>query len=171
MIYSSVANLDAFARKKITSINTCYKSTPDKAGASSADVCCTIFSSNGQLLYSLCQKCNYGSDGNKIDCRNYTPRAGETGAVNPPLSAGTEQPPPSPPPLHPVPLPSAGVEKPSTSQQKTCPDGSTPDANGKCLSSPLGKLGGSTSNDNNPPSDHHKSKHSGDSGGGNNNNK
>jgi hypothetical protein len=71
----------------------------------------------------------------------------------------------------PVPLPSAGVEKPSTSQQTTYPDGSTPDANGKCPSSPLGKLGGSTSNDNNPPSDHHKSKHSGDSGGGNNNNK
>jgi hypothetical protein len=142
LIYSSVANF-AFARKKISSVNTCYKSTPDKPSATSADICCTMFYSNGKLSSSLCQKCNYDSDGNKIDCRIYSTMAGP-GSVAPPPSAGllnardtgtfndtttgnTTN------------LSNAGnaVQQLQPQQQKlqtttTCPNGSTPDAKGNC---------------------------------------
>ena len=146
LIYSSVTTFDAFARKKITTLNTCYKSTPDKPGATSADICCTMFYSNGKLSSSLCQKCNYDSDGNKIDCRNYSARAGELGSITPPPSAGL--------------LNARGTgafndtttgnttnlgnvgntvqQQPQQQQQlqtTTCPNDSTPDAKGNCPSS------------------------------------
>ena len=103
-----------------------------------------MFYSNGKLSSSLCQKCNYDSDGNKIDCRNYSTRAGELGSVTPPppsaglLNArgtgafnGTTT-------GNTTNLDNAGntvQQQPQQQQLQTttsCPNGSTPDAKGNC---------------------------------------
>jgi hypothetical protein len=137
LIYSSVAKFDAFARSSTISTG-CTKRDPTKPGATSAKECCwgvtVTDDKSGRItdVYSLCQTCEYDSNGNKIDCRDTSPLR-NTGLGNtPPPSVGTEQPPSPTPPLHPVPPPSAGTEQPSTLQTTTCPDGSAPGANSKC---------------------------------------
>jgi hypothetical protein len=114
LIYSSVAKFDAFARSKIES-GGCTSRDPTKPGATSAKECCwtvTDYNQSGRItdVYSLCQTCEYGSNGNKIDCRDTSPLRSTGGIRYPPSSAGAEQPPSS----------------------STCPNGSPPDANGKC---------------------------------------
>jgi hypothetical protein len=73
LIYDSVAEFQVFAKPKITFLRTCYKSTADVSGATSASVCCWNTYTNGKLTDQLCQKCNYDSSGNTVDCRQYTP--------------------------------------------------------------------------------------------------
>jgi hypothetical protein len=116
LIYSSVARFDAFARSKIES-GGCTSRDPTKPGATSAKECCwgvtVTDDKSGRItdVYSLCQTCEYDSNGNKIDCRD-TSTLRNTGTFRPPPSAG------------------AAAEQPPSSS--TCPNGLAPDANGKC---------------------------------------
>ena len=134
LIYSSVAKFDAFARSKIES-GGCTQRDPTKPGATSAKECCwtvTNYDKSGRItdVYSLCQTCEYDSNGNKIDCRN-TSSSRNTGLGNTlPPSAGFAQPPSTPPPP-----PPSNALPPSSSLPSTCPDGSAPDANGNCATS------------------------------------
>src|SRR5919198_4195729 len=79
LIYSSVAKFDAFARSSISS-NGCTKRDPTKPGATSAKECCwgvtVTDDKSGRItdVYSLCQTCEYDSNGNKIDCRDTSGR-------------------------------------------------------------------------------------------------
>ena len=132
LVYSSVAKFDTFARSSITSTG-CTKRDPTKPGATSASECCWLVTNYqaGKItnVYSLCQACEYDSNGNKIDCRDTSPSGRNVGANPETLpgggqsSIGPQQPPPPPPPSNALP--------PST----MCPDGSTPDANGNCPTS------------------------------------
>jgi len=132
LVYSSVAKFDTFARSSITATG-CTKRDPTKPGATSASECCWLVTNYqaGKItnVYSLCQTCEYDSNGNKIDCRNTSPSGRNVGANPEKLAGGGQssigppQPPPPPPPSNALP--------PST----TCPDGSTPDANGNCPTS------------------------------------
>jgi hypothetical protein len=115
LIYSSIAKFDAFARSKIESAG-CTSRDPTKPGATSAKECCwtvTGYNQSGRItdVYSLCQTCEYDSNGNKIDCRDTSPLR-NTGGFRPPTSsAGAAEQPPS---------------------SSICPNGSAPDTNGKC---------------------------------------
>ncbi len=197
LIYSSVAKFGAFARSSIISTG-CTKRDPTKTGATSAKECCwgvTVTDKSGRItdVYSLCQTCEYDSNGNKIDCRDTSPSRSTGGR-----STGNAPPTSVAPPTNVLPPPSqtcpggsaldANGNCPTTKtneqvapQQLTkCPDGSAPDANGNCPPTTIQKTQAPTSSgtdnqgqlnsnsNNNPPSDHHKSKHSDDSGSNNN---
>ena len=159
LVYGSVAKFDTFARSSITATG-CTKREPTKPGATSASECCWLVTNyqSGKItqVYSLCQTCEYDSNGNKIDCRNTSP-SGRNVGDNPGILAGGgessigPQPPPPPP---------SNALPPST----TCPDGSAPDANGNCPSSstlqqtsPNQNLASNNNNDNNnnPQDEHH----------------
>jgi hypothetical protein len=132
LIYSSVAKFEAFARVKTKTYNLGCKNVspgPDSpAGSASANICCTRivnYDAAGKVDsdYTVCQKCFYGADGGLLDCRTYTaPGPGGNIAAPNPVANAPPPPPPQPP---------KNAPPPSTEQTK-CPDGSAPDANGKC---------------------------------------
>jgi hypothetical protein len=93
LIYSSVIQVDMFAKPKITM--TCTKGTPSLsarlAGAVFSEVCCQ--SVPGAEVY--CVNCDYDANGNSVgDCTRYYPKTVQTGPIGPqPPSTGTALPP------------------------------------------------------------------------------
>jgi hypothetical protein len=163
LIYGSVAKFEVFARPRPPATATnCVVVKPTKAGAVYAERCCdttTNFNNAGQPIFSstACQVCQYSGGGSLIDCSTVFNAA--PGGLNPPQSAGAEQLPPPPPPpastLGPPPSTSSN-EQPATTP--TCPDGSTPDANGNCPNTTIQQLAppqGSETSNNNLQSEHH----------------
>jgi hypothetical protein len=113
--------------------------------------CCWI-DTDTEAYKKFCEVCTYQPDGTYGDCKTtegpvaFTPK-------QPPIttspSAGNAQPPSStPPPSNALPPSSSALPSQSKQQTTTCPDGSTPDANGKCPST-------TTTNEQVAPTQHH----------------
>ena len=99
LIYSSVVNLGAFARKPVTA-TSCVVVKPTKSNAVYAERCCdttTYFDNAGRPTHSAteCQVCQYSGGGGLVDCTTEYNTVHPAGPLPPP-SAGTEQPPGSP---------------------------------------------------------------------------
>lgn len=85
LIYSSITEVDLFAKPPPKVTMTCYKSTPTAPGAASAETCCQYVS--GMSPY--CSKCQYRADGSALSCINFYPSGLQRGSP----SAGTALPP------------------------------------------------------------------------------
>lgn len=156
LICSSVTKFEVFARPPATA-TSCVVVKPTAPGAVYAERCCdttTYFNSLGQPTHSStdCQVCQYSGGGSLVDCSTVF-NTGNTGGFNhvpPPTNAlPTSSISPTgnntsiPPALsitkeHNLGSPK-GFSSPAQKQQpttNTCPDGSQPDANGNCPTSP-----------------------------------
>lgn len=166
LVYSSVAKFDALARqKKPTSDITCNKKLDLNTGkwdGSSYQCCYWSLDSQGHAQNYFCADCSTAADGVSLACNDYhsvfTASGNPTNAL-PPSNNTSTVPPES---IFKMPPGTTNVLPPPSLQEQqppiTCPDGSTPDANGVCpppehhKGSNLGQLGGSLLNNNNPSS-------------------
>jgi hypothetical protein len=120
LIYSSVAKFNASAKPKNYNDILCTKNRSPNPGGINYE-CCYFTNllpdgKPGQQSHEYCADCQLKPDGSYA-CGDYHPVFRTT--ENPP-SVGLAQPP-------------TNALPPSTQQQATtCPDGSSPDANGKC---------------------------------------
>jgi hypothetical protein len=126
LIYSSAARFEAFALHK-KGENGCSKLNVVDSGTYMERCCQAEWDEDaaGNILNAklVCQDCHY-LNGENVGCAPPYEVSKNVGPLKPlPPSAGFEQP-PSPQPPKNAPL--------SSTQQTTCPDGSTPDADGKC---------------------------------------
>jgi hypothetical protein len=121
LILSSSYKFDAFAlRQHVKTDVKCYHPPDDPTTLYRC--CYSEYDSDNGLpknFQTWCKNCN--DEEGSLVCGNWYP---STSTHNPsPPSAGVKQPPPLQPPKKAPPL---------STEQTTCPNGSAPDANGKC---------------------------------------